>query len=72
MSEQRIIINIVDDTPNATALWAVMRVIKEGRISSSQHGPAYSLGAVFESSGKEVKVFSRRNKASDSFWVYTG
>ena len=63
----KIIINNESSENDITALELVVRVIREGRISANE--TTYCFGTFFALGEKEVSVFSRLNKKSDSFVV---
>ena len=70
MPTLRIKISYKPPISGASALAAVGAVIEQGRISESQHGPAYCAVSAFrQPSGDEIQVMASRSRTLDIFRV---
>ena len=64
-------IDIRDDIPPTLALECVKKVVREGRVSTGEHGKKYYCWATqFDTSVGEVMVVTRQYRKDDCFVVY--
>jgi len=63
----KLIIENRTDMPDLEAMWYVMEVMRDGRISKSRLGDQYCYASVFHGNG--VVVLSSLNEKSDRFVV---
>ena len=64
----KIIIEADDDISTIEVLWAVMMVVKQGRISESRNGPCFAFANRF-TNGNSVYA-DRTPTGTDTFKVY--
>lgn len=63
----KIHLDIRDDIPHAVALWCVLEVVKDGRVSDG--GKSYCYATNFHTSDGMVWVVTRQYRKSDCFLV---
>lgn len=63
----KIHLDIRDDIPHAVALWCVLEVVKDGRVSDN--GKSYCYSTQFCTSVGRIWVVTRQYRKSDCFLV---